>query len=133
MFPPKSFFFPEYHRSISRPFRLTVFAWHRPVGGDDLPVQDHVRRPLLHGAFQRLFEAGRLCGHDRRALGYVAVRRRLRQAEPGSQPGDVRFIPVPGQDEQRLPVTARFSLAEKTSLRPGLVPHVVSKPAREDG
>jgi len=26
MFPPKSFFFPEYHRSISRPFRLTVFS-----------------------------------------------------------------------------------------------------------
>ena len=31
MFPPKSFFFPEYHRSISRPFLLTVFSWHRSV------------------------------------------------------------------------------------------------------
>jgi hypothetical protein len=29
MFPPKSFFFPEYHRSMSRPFRLTVFSRHR--------------------------------------------------------------------------------------------------------
>jgi hypothetical protein len=29
MFPPKSFFFPEYHRSISRPFRDTVFWWQR--------------------------------------------------------------------------------------------------------
>jgi hypothetical protein len=30
MFPPKSFFFPEYHRPISRPFRLAVFSRHRP-------------------------------------------------------------------------------------------------------
>ena len=30
MFPPKSFFFPEYHRSISRPFRLAVSGWQRP-------------------------------------------------------------------------------------------------------
>jgi hypothetical protein len=29
MFPPKSFVFPEYHKSISRPFRLTVFSWQR--------------------------------------------------------------------------------------------------------
>src|SRR5690348_6628340 len=29
MFPPKSFFFPEYHRSISFPLRLRVFSWHR--------------------------------------------------------------------------------------------------------
>ena len=78
-----------------------------PAGGDDLAVQDHVRRPFLHGAFQGLFQAGRLRGHDLGALGYVAVRRRLRQTEPRPQPGDVRFIPVPGQDEQRLPVTAR--------------------------
>src|ERR1700757_4935773 len=29
MFPPKSFVFPEYHRSMSRPFRLTVFSRQR--------------------------------------------------------------------------------------------------------
>ena len=29
MFRPKSFFFPEYHKSISLPFRLTVFSRHR--------------------------------------------------------------------------------------------------------
>ena len=39
--------------------------------------------------------------------GYVAVRRRLRQPEPGPQSRDVRFIPVSGQDEQRLPVAAQ--------------------------
>ena len=40
-------------------------------------------------------------------FGYIAVRRRLWQPEPGPQPRDVRFIPVSGQDEQRLPVTAQ--------------------------
>ena len=39
--------------------------------------------------------------------GYVAVRRHLRQPEPGPQSRDVRFIPVSGQDEQRLPVAAQ--------------------------
>src|ERR1700756_2511881 len=29
MFPPKSCFFPEYHESISRPFRLTDFSRQR--------------------------------------------------------------------------------------------------------
>ena len=55
--------------------------------------------------FQGLLQAGRLRGDHRRPLGYVAVRRRLRQPESRPQPRDVRFIPVPGQDEQRLPVT----------------------------
>ncbi len=31
MFPPKSFFFPEYHKSISRLFQLVVFSWNRPT------------------------------------------------------------------------------------------------------
>ena len=88
------------------------------VRGDDLAVQDHVRRPLGHGPFQGLLQAGSLRGNHRRALGYVAVRRRLRQPEPGPQPRDVRFIPVPGQDEQRLPVTAQ---AAGTLPGPGLL------------
>src|SRR5205085_4709333 len=41
----------------------------------------------------------------------VPVRRRLRQAEPRPQPRDVRFIPVPGQAEQRLAVTAQAASA----------------------
>jgi hypothetical protein len=77
------------------------------VAVHDLAVQDHVRRPLRHGPFQGLLQAGRLRGQDLRALGYVAVRRGLRQPEPGPQPRDIRVIPVPGQDEQRLPVTAQ--------------------------
>ena len=66
-------------------FLLTVFSWHG--GGEDLPVQDHVRRPL-----QARSSASSRSGPPQTGpscLGYVAVRRRLRQPEPGSEPGDV--------------------------------------------
>src|SRR6516165_9761642 len=36
---------------------------------------------------------------------YAPLSRPRCSPEPGPQPRDVRFVPVPGQDEQRLPVT----------------------------
>ena len=44
MFPPDSCVFPEYHLSMSLPFRLVFFP--APVGGHDLAVQDQVGQPL---------------------------------------------------------------------------------------
>jgi hypothetical protein len=91
--------------------KVPAFPAHRflvaAVAVHYLAVQDHVRRPLRHGPFQGLLQAGHLREQDLRALGYVAVRRRLRQPGPGPQPRDIRLIPVPGQDEQCLPVTAQ--------------------------
>ena len=113
MFPPKSFFFPEYHKSISFPFRLRRFLM-APVGADDLAVQDHVRGALGQGALERLAQSGCPSGQDVDDLVDVPVGRRLRQPESRAEPRDAALVPEPRQAEQRLPVTA-----QPASLFPG--------------
>ena len=63
MLPPWAWALPEYHRSGD--VALDADGWLlAPVAGDDLPVQDHMREPLVPGPFQRLGQPGGLrCQH----------------------------------------------------------------------
>jgi hypothetical protein len=81
--PPCSWAFPEYHRSIWVPFTLVVFSL-QGVGGEDLPVENHVCHALGFGSLQGFVRIRSLRGQYGDGLVVVAVGRGSADTEPGT-------------------------------------------------
>jgi len=92
-----------------------------PVAGDDLPVQDHVREPLVPGPLQRLAQVGGLPGQHGDDLIEVAV---------GGGPGDAMVagqrvrgsaVAVPPHAQHGLPKAAQRPAAARRAASSPLV------------
>src|SRR5512142_2540854 len=128
MFPPKSRVLPAYHKSMTVPLRLTVFARHRSVS-TTLPSRIRSGTPSARARSSCSCSPGARAASTSINLVQVPVRGGLRQPEATAEPRDIALIPEPRQGEQRLPVAAqppgslpRADLAAADGQQPGNEP-----------